>query len=42
MCACFDLIINKLMLGLFCFAGVIPEVDFIPAIFAKMDFDHRG
>ena len=30
--ACFDLVINKLMLGPFSFAGTIPEIDFISAI----------
>jgi len=30
--ACFDLVVNKLMSGLFSFAGAIPEMDFISAI----------
>jgi len=39
-CAHFDLIINKFMSGPFSFAGTIPEVNFISAIFAKEGFDY--
>ena len=38
-CAHFDLIINKFMSGPFSFAGAIPEVNFISAIFAEKGFD---
>jgi len=39
---CFDLIINELMSGPFCFAGAIPEVDFVPAFLSKVGFNSRG
>ena len=42
MCACFDLIIDEFMSGPFGFAGAIPKVNFISAIFAEEGFDCRG
>ena len=41
-CVCFDLIIDKMVSRPFCFAGAVPEVDFIPAVFAEVGFDCRG
>ena len=41
-CTCFDLIVNKLVLGSFSFARAIPEVNFIPVIFAEEGFDCRS
>ena len=41
-CVCFDLIIDKMVSRPFCFAGAVPEVDFIPAVFAEVGFDYRG
>jgi len=36
------LIIDEFMSGPFGFAGTVPEVDFIPVIFAEEGFDCRG
>ena len=39
---CFDLIVNELMSEPFCFAGAIPEVDFVPAFLSKVGFNCGG
>ena len=41
-CACYDLVINMLMSRPFGFAGTVPEVNFVPAVFAEKGFDCRG
>jgi len=40
-CVYFDLVIDEFIFGPFSFAGAVPEVNFIPAIFAKEGFDCR-